>query len=139
MFNSPGFKLKSLLSALQALAAPGAVFARPGSVKNAYLDIGTVKSDTTGFPIRLTGAEIIFLSVTNDNNTASFEFEVYEFDGVTETLLTTLVVTSSRSADFVPPVPIAITFGSELRGKINNVGTANNPVAIAFTTGEVPT
>jgi hypothetical protein len=136
--GAPGHKHKDLLSSLQAIAAPGATFNKLGVTKNAYMQVGDVGTNKTGFPIRLTGAELIFISVTNDNNTASFEVEIYEFDGTTETLLDTVSVVSARGADYVPTVPIPITYGSELRAKVNNSGTATSPVCIAFTTGEVP-
>lgn len=138
MTGKPFGKNANLLDQLQSVAAPGAVFARSGNVKNAYLQVGTVASNTTGFPIRLTGAELILITVTNDDNAATFSVEIYEYDGTTETLLDTIDVVADRGSDYVPASPISVTFGTELRAKVNDTGSADNPVVIVFTTGEVP-
>jgi len=136
--GAPGLKKTNILAELQSVAAPGAAFARSGTVKNAYLQVGPVITNKTGFPIRLVGAEMTLISVTNDNNSATFDVEIIEYDGSTETLLGTVSVVASRGSDYAPAPPIPITYGNELRAKVTNTGQADNPVCIAFTTGSVP-
>jgi len=135
--GAPGFKIPDLKSQLQSVAAPGAAFQRSGNVKNAYLQVGTVISDTTGFPVRLNNAELTFIAVTN-SDISTFEVEIYQWDGLLELLLATVTITADYGSDYTPPSPIPVTYGTELRAKVNNTGQAKNPVVIAFTTGEVP-
>lgn len=136
--NSPGNKESDLLTSLQALAAPGALFARSGKVNSgAYLLTGTVVSNTTGFPVRLNNADLLFISVAVEV-ADTFQIEISEWDGVTETLLATLTATASKTEDFTPPAPIPVTFGNELRCKVSS-GSCRNPIVVAFITGEVPT
>ena len=136
--KSPGYLVRDPQEILNTVAAPGAVFIGTGVTKNAYLSVGTITSDKTGFPIRLNNAQLTFMAVSNSDNTASFQVELYKFDGTTETYLDTISVVNSRGADYKPVTPISIDYGTELRAKINNTGTAKDPVFIAFTTGEVP-
>lgn len=131
---------RSLQAQLQSVAAPGAMFNRSGNVSNAYLNVGTVVSSTTGFPVRLSNAELIFIAVTNSLNGQTYQVEIYEYNPIlaTETLKATVSVVSARGSDYTPPTPIPISYGNELRAKVNNVGSCKDPVVIAFTTGEVP-
>ena len=134
----PGYLLPNLLASLQNIAAPGALFTAQGNKKNAYLSVGDIVSSSTGFPIRLNNATLVYIAATNSNNLASFEVEIYSFDGLLETLLATVVVTAARGANYKPPTPIAVSFGIELRAKVNNVGTATNCVVAVFTAGDLP-
>lgn len=120
------------------LVAPGFSFGKQGTVRNAFLLANNVPSDTTGFPIRTLNTVITYIAASNDNDTATYEAEVYEHNGTTFTLLTNISITTARSGDYTPPTPIAVTTGYELAVKINNVGSATNPVVILFTVGDVP-
>lgn len=134
---APGQTESSLLSLLQSIAAPGAMFTRSGNVSNAYLEVGTVRTNLTGFPIRLNSASLVFISASNSNSTATFDVDIIEWDGISENILATLSVVSSSGDDYTPPTPISITYGNELRAYVKN-GASTNPVVIAFTSGEVP-
>lgn len=135
--DSPGNKESDLLTSLQALAAPGAMFTRSGNIPSgSYLLNGNVVSNTTGFPIRLLNAELIFISVASEA-IDTYDIDIIEFDGSTENVLATINVVNARTADFTPASPIPITFGNELRAKLVS-GSGKNVVCIAFTTGEVP-
>lgn len=135
--GSPGNLTEDVLTSLEALAAPGASFARSGNVgSNTYLQLGTVITSATGFPIRLNNAFLIFIAVQNELiNT--FDVEIIEWDGSTETVLATVSVVSSLGEDFTPVSPIPVTFGNSIRCKVSS-GASKNPVVIAFTVGEVP-
>lgn len=135
--GAPGILEGDFLTALEAIAAPGAQFTRSGNIPSGtYLQIGTVVSDATGFPVRLNNAQLTFIAVQNElANT--FDVQIIEWDGSTETILATLNVVSSLGANYTPPTPINITFGNSLRCKISS-GSCKNPVVIAFQTGEVP-
>lgn len=136
--QAPGTYSGEVLSALQDIAAPGAVFTSQGNTKNAYLSVGNVVSSNTGFPIRLNNATLVYIAITNANNNATFSVEIYDFNGTTETLLATIPVVSARGANFKPVTPIPVPFGVELRAKINNVGSASNPIVTVFTAGDLP-
>lgn len=135
---SPGNKQGDFLTVLEAVAAPGAQFTRSGNIPSGtYLQIGTVVSSATGFPVRLTDAKLIFIAVQNEL-VNTFDVQIIEWDGTTETVLTTINVVSALGADFTPIPAIDITFGTSLRCKISS-GSCKNPVVIAFQAGEVPT
>lgn len=135
--DSPGNLEGDFLTSLEAVAAPGAVFNRSGNVPSvSYLQVGSVITSATGFPIRLQSATLNFISVQNElANT--FDVQIIEWNGSTETVLATINVVSAVGADFTPPSPISITFGNSLRCKISS-GSAKNPIVIAFTSGDVP-
>ena len=135
--GAPGVQEGDFLTVLEAIAAPGAQFTRSGNVSSgSYLQIGTVITSATGFPVRLNDAKLTFIAVQNEN-VNTFDIDIIEWDGSTETVLATLSVVSALGADFTPVTPIAITFGNSLRCQVSS-GSCKNPVVIAFQTGEVP-
>jgi hypothetical protein len=135
--GSPGNLETDLLSSLEAIVAPGAIFQRSGNVpNNSYLQVGTVVSSATGFPVRFLNASLTYISVTNEL-VNTFDINIIEWDGATETVLTTVSVVSAKGANYTPPSPISVTFGSELRCRVSG-GSCKNPIVLAMFTGEVP-
>ena len=122
--GGPGGKTVDSQGIFEAVAPKTAMFTRQGNIKNAYLKVGEVVSDTTGYPIQLDNAEITFMSVTT-SAVSTYDIEIFEWDGSTETLLDTINVTSSRNGSETPVTPISVTTGNELRAKVNNTGFAN--------------
>lgn len=120
-----------------SVVAPSLSFGKQGNVNNAYLLQNGVPSDNTGIPIRTDNTEIVFATVANSNNTATFTVEIYEHDGTTYTLLDSFTNTSARSTDYTPSSPIAVTTDKELAIRISG-GAATNPVVLLFATGDVP-
>lgn len=120
-----------------SVVAPSLSFGKQGVTNNAYLLQNGVPSDNTGIPVKTNNTEIVFVTVANSNNTATFDVEVYEHDGTTFTLLLSFTNTSSRSTDYTPPSPILATTDKELAVKITN-GAATNPTVLIFATGDVP-
>jgi hypothetical protein len=132
----PGFKSTSLQGQLATTVPTSVIFQRSGNVSNSYLQIGSVVSDATGFPIRINDGELSFISVQNEN-VNTFDVSVYEWDGTTETLLSTVSVVSSEGSDFTPSTPIALTFGNSLRARVTS-GSCKNPVLLVYIIGDVP-
>lgn len=132
----PGYKNPSLSGQLATTVPTSVIFSRSGNISNAYLQIGNVISNATGFPIRLTDGILAFASVQNElPNT--FEVTIYEWNGTTETPKATISVTSALGANYIPPSEIDLTNGNSLRAKITN-GSCKNPVVLVYLVGEVP-
>ena len=135
MTGAPGnFSQDSIASG--GSVAPGFAFGKRGVVSNAFLLANDVVSDDTGFPIKTTGSTITYIAVSN-SQVSTFDVELYEHDGTTFTLLATATVTSSRTGDFTPVTPIAITTGKELAAKVSS-GSCKDQVVLVFSTGDVP-
>lgn len=136
MSNVPGFKNRAAQTIFSEVSANTAIFTKQGVNNNAYLLIGNVPSNNTGFPVRLANAEITYAAVQTSAS-GTYDIEIFEWDGTTETLLLTIEVTSSNSGDFTPSTPISITQNNSLRAKVNNTGAATNPVVQVFFSGEL--
>jgi hypothetical protein len=98
--------------------------------KNTWLINESIPSNVTGRNIFRSGSKLTNVYVASDNST-TYTLELYEHDGVTYTLLTTLTVTALRSASFVLSPSISLTQGKELAIKIGN-GSAKNIVVGAI-------
>ena len=136
--NNPscGFVSTDVQSAIEELcdkasvsASPGFTFSSPGNASpNTWMQVGAVISNKTGINFSLYNGELFQLSVSNENiNT--FDVELYEHDGTTFTLLTTVSVVAARSDTFDSGDfgTVNITQGLELAAKIVG-GNAKNPV-----------
>lgn len=133
----PGYKNPSLSGQLATTVPTAMVFTRSGNLSSgSYLQIGSVISSTTGFPIRVIDGFLSFASVQNQN-VNTFSIDVIEWDGSTETVLETLTVTSSLGGDFSPPTEIPVTFGNSIRVKISS-GSCKNAVVLVYIVGDVP-
>jgi hypothetical protein len=107
-------------------ASPGFTWGDSGNVtSNSWLLNDTVPSNKAGRLIYLTNPALETVFVTNQNiNT--FDLEVYEHDGTTFTLITTVSVVAARSGTF-PVSSLALTSGKELAVKLVN-GSGKNVV-----------
>lgn len=110
----------------EASASPGFSFGRSGNVSSgAWLQCETVPSNVTGRHIFLNDAKIKKIFVSNENAN-TFSIGIYEHDGTTYTLLTTVSLTAERKKDFT--VDINITYDLELAMRITS-GSCKNVVA----------
>lgn len=133
----PGLRKVSLNGQLATTVPTGVIFTRSGNLTSgSYLQIGTVISSTTGFPLRVNNGVLSYISVQNENAN-TFDIEIIEWDGTTETVLATISVTSSLGGDFTPVTEIPITFGNSLRAKVSS-GSCKNAVALVYIVGDVP-
>lgn len=135
--SGPGYKTKASQSIFSEVSANGVIFNRAGNVSNAYLSIGTVPCNDTGFPVKQTNAEITYTAV-QVSGIYTFDVTIYEWNGTTETTLLTISVTSSNSGDYTPITPIDITQNNELRAKITS-GSCKDPIVQVFFSGELQT
>lgn len=133
----PGFRKTSIAGGLATTVPTGIVFSRSGNCPtNTYLNTGTVISSSTGFPIRVIDGVLSFVSVQNQSiNT--FDIDVIEWDGTTETVLTTVSVSSARGDDYTPATEISLTYGNSMRLQVSS-GSCNNPVVLVYIVGDVP-
>lgn len=131
----PGYKSRAAQTIFSEVSANTALFTKQGVVNNAYLLVGQIPSDNTGFPVRLANAEITYAAV-QVSSSATFDVNIYEWNGTTETLLFTINVSSSINADYTPSTPISVTQNNSLRAKIVTAA-ASNPVVQVFFSGEL--
>lgn len=133
----PGYKNPSLSGQLATTVPTACVFTRSGNLTSgSYLQVGSVISSTTGFPIRINDGVLSFVSIQNENQT-TFSVEIIEWDGTTETVLATLPVTSDFGGDFTPTTEIPVTFGNSLRVRVAS-GSCKNAILLAYVVGDVP-
>lgn len=109
-----------------ASASPGFSFGRPANSSNGswLLIVGGVPSNKTGIPLAISGAELVLISVGNENiNT--FDVAIYEHEGdeINLTLITTVSVVAKRTDTFV--VSFSVTTGRQIAARILN-GNAKN-------------
>lgn len=132
----PGQRKVPLSGGLATTVPSGVIFSRSGNISNAYLQIGSVISSSTGFPVRVNDSSLSFISVQNElANT--FSVTIYEWNGTAETALATINVTSALGADYTPPTPVTLTYGTSLRAKVSS-GSCKNPVVLVYLVGDVP-
>ena len=118
--------IEELANTVDTSASPGFTWGGSGNVTaNSWLLNDTVPSNKAGRAIFLSNATLEYVFVRCENAT-TFNIEVYEHDGATFTLITTVTVTAARIGDF-PIASIPITTGKELAMKLTN-GSAKNPV-----------
>jgi len=133
------FTKKTLQEALEELgyltttyASPGFTWGRSGAIPaGTWLQNDTVPSNITGRHVFLTSAKIKKIFIANENiNT--FNLEIYEHDGTTYTLLTTVTVTSLRKVSFA--LDVSVTFNKEIAIKVSS-GSCKNIVCGLIITG----
>jgi hypothetical protein len=117
------------------IASPGYVFTKSGTVKNTWLLIGIVPSNVTGINFGFYNG--VLSSVTIANEAANtFDVQLYEHDGSTYTLLTTLSMVSVRADEFNSTDfgTVNITKGKELAVKVSS-GTGKNVIVTVQISG----
>ena len=142
--NDPdcGFISEDVQSAIEELcervntsASPGFTWGNSGNTNSgSWLLNDTVPSNKSGRAIFLTGATLEYVFVRCENST-TVGIGVYEHDGTTFTLITTVNLTASRSGDFIIG-SLALTTGKELAMKIAS-GSAKNPVVGCIIKGTI--
>lgn len=117
-------------------ASPGFTWGRSGSISgpNAWLQNDGVPSNVTGRNFPLYNGELVQVSVSNENSN-TFDIQVYQHDGTTYTLLTTVSVVAQRSVS-VNLTGILITQGKELAVQVS-AGSCKNPVVQLICKGSV--
>ena len=106
-------------------------------MKNAWLLNEEVPSNKTGRLIYLFNAQIQSIAVSSES-VGTFELEIWEHDKTNFNLLYTLSVVADTGASVdLTATPINLTTGFEMAAKINNSGTAKNPVAFANVSGDI--
>ena len=133
----PGYKNSAISGQLATTVPTACVFTRSGNLTSgSYLQVGSVISSTTGFPIRVQNGFLSFISVQNET-VNTFSIEILEWNESVETLLATVTVTSAFGGDFTPVSDIPITFGNSLRVKVVS-GSCKNAILLAYIVGDVP-
>lgn len=110
-------------------ASPGFTFNSSGNASaGTWLQVGTVISNKTGINFPLYNGVLFEISVANENSN-TFDVELYEHDGSTFTLLTTVSVVAQRTQvfDAVDFGVVNLTRNLELATKIVG-GSAKSPV-----------
>ena len=107
-------------------ASPGFTWGKSGNVAaNTWLLNDTVPSNKSGRAIFIADATLEAVFVRCELAT-TFDLEIFEHDGTTFTLITTVNIVASRGADFTIS-SLSLTNGKELAIKLVN-GSAKNPV-----------
>lgn len=118
--------IENLCQQVDTSASPGFTWGKSGSVPSgAWLLNDTVPSNKAGRRIFLSNATLENVFVASEN-IDTFDLEIYEHDGTTFTLLTTVSVVSSRGGSF-PIASVSLTTDKELAIKLSS-GSAFNPV-----------
>jgi len=126
------------LQELVSSASPGFVLTFPGNnPSGSWAEVGSgVPSNKTGLPILQNNPELTAAAVYNETNPNTFDVEIYEHDGATSTLITTLSVVATRGITTVFPTPFSLTQGKEISAKISS-GSAKNAVLTCILGGDV--
>ena len=118
--------IEELCHKVDTSASPGFTWGASGNIPSGtWLLNDTVPSNKSGRAIFLTSATLEQVFVRVENST-TVGIGVYEHDGVTFTLLTTVNLVATRAGDF-PIASLALTSGKELAMKVES-GSAKNPV-----------
>ena len=123
---------QEICDVIQDSASPGFSWSRKNNVTaGTWLQNGDVTSNQAGRTIGLTNAKIRKIQMANAvANT--FDLKIYEHDGTTYTLLTTVTFTAVRSQ--TQDLDIAVTTGKELAIELST-GSANNIVVDLLLSG----
>ena len=114
-----------LCNKISTSASPGFTWGRSGNVSaDTWLLNDSVPSNKSGRAIFLNNAVLIHI-FSRSENISTYDLEIYEHDGITYTLITTVNIVAARGGDFLLSVPL--TTGKELGIKLVN-GSAKNPV-----------
>jgi hypothetical protein len=126
---------EELCTLVDTSASPGFTWGRSGTVTaNTWLLNESVPSNKSGRTIFLTTATLEEVFVSNEQS-STFDLEIYEHDGTTFTLLTTQSLVASRSGSFTI-ASIVLTPGKELAIKLVN-GSGKNVTAGVLLNGTV--
>lgn len=118
--------IEELANTVDTSASPGFTWGGSGNItSNSWLINDSVPSNKAGRSIFLTNATLEYVFVRCEI-AATFDIEVYEHDGATFTLITTVSIVASRAGDF-PIASLPLTTGKELAMKLST-GSAKNPV-----------
>jgi len=120
--------IEELCGYIAISASPGFTWGRSGNVPaGSWLLNDTVPSNLTGRNIFLYNGQIEMVYTSNEI-TSTYDLSIYEHDGTTYTLLTTISLISGKSIENYLATPISITNGKELAAKIET-GSAKNVTA----------
>jgi hypothetical protein len=118
--------IEELANTVDTSASPGFTWGASGNVTaGSWLVNDTVPSNKAGRSIFLSNATLEYVFVRCEVAT-TLNMEVYEHDGTTYTLITTVTLTATRAGDF-PIASLPLTTGKELAMKLST-GSAKNPV-----------
>jgi len=118
--------IEEIANEVDTSASPGFTWGSSGNVTaNSWLLNDTVPSNKAGRAIFLTTATLEYVFVRCEL-ASTFNIEVYEHDGTTFTLITTVSIIAARAGDF-PIASLPVTTGKELSMKLVS-GSAKNPV-----------
>lgn len=118
--------IEEVANTVDTSASPGFTWGSSGNVTSgSWLLNDTVPSNKAGRSIFLTGATLEYVFVRCEL-ASTFSIEVYEHDGTTYTLITTVTITAARAGDF-PVASLPLTTSKELAMKLSS-GSAKNPV-----------
>jgi hypothetical protein len=107
-------------------ASSGFVFGKNGTAPSeTWLVNNDVPSNMVGIPISFDNGFVDRVIVRNSDAASIFDVEIYEHDGTTFNLVTTVSVSSSRG-NIAENINYSTTKGKELAAKISS-GTARNP------------
>lgn len=118
--------IEEVANEVDTSASPGFTWGSSGNVTSgSWLLNDTVPSNKAGRSIFLTTATLEYVFVRCEL-ASTFDIKVYEHDGTTYTLITTVSIAAARSGDFVI-ASLPLTTGKELAMQLAN-GSAKNPV-----------
>lgn len=127
--------IEEVKSALLVSASPGFTWGKSGNTtSNSWLLNDSVPSNKAGRAIFVINPtlESVFIRCESP---ATFDIEIYEHDGTTFTLITTVNIIAARGGNFnIASLPL--TSGKELALKLVN-GSAKNPVAGCIIKGNI--
>jgi hypothetical protein len=127
--------LEDLCTGIETSASPGFTWGKSGTVtSNTWLWNESVPSNKSGRTIFLSNATLERVFVSNEQ-TSSFNLEIYEHDGVTYTLLTTVSLLAARSTS-VDVGSIPLTTGKELAMRLV-MGSGKNITAGVLLLGDL--
>jgi len=130
--------IEELATELKLSASPGFTWGMSGTVRNQWILNDTVPSNRTGRTFPFYNGTLEQISVSNEvPNT--FDVLVYEHDGTTYTLLTTVNMVTQRSGNFIV-TGINVTRGKELAVYIASAtgsDKATNPVVSLILGGSI--
>lgn len=117
------------------ITSPGYVFTKSGTAKNTWLLIGIVPSNVTGINFGFFNGILSSVTVANENSN-TFDVELYEHDGTIFTLLATMSMVTTRADEFDATDfgVVNVTKGKELAVKISS-GTSKNPIVTVQISG----
>ena len=128
--------IEDLCEKVDTSASPGFTFGRSGNITaNTWLLNDTVPSNKAGRTIFLNNATLESVFVSNESPN-TFDLEIWEHNGTTFNLLTTVSISAARNATFSAG-SLSLTTGYELAVKVVN-GSGKNITAGLLLSGDLP-